>query len=92
MSCKIVVKCFSMFSVEGSFWLGCGTSDCERRAMKSPMTIFPCGHGSRAAVTATRHPLPLLNKVSRLSHCHNSLPVTRRRNSGAPLAAYSTIP
>jgi len=26
------------------------------------------------------------------SHCRNSLPVTVRRKSGAPLAAYSTIP
>jgi hypothetical protein len=27
-----------------------------------------------------------------LSYCRNSLPVTARRKSGAPLAAYSTIP
>ena len=45
-----------------------------------------------AAVTTTSQLFPLSNKVSRLSHRHNNLPVTVRRNSGAPLAAYSTIP
>src|SRR5215467_7516324 len=36
--------------------------------------------------------LALSNSVSLLSHCRKSLPVTARRKSGAPLAAYSTIP
>ena len=36
--------------------------------------------------------LPLSNKVSMLSHCRTSRPVTVRRKSGAPLTAYSTIP
>src|SRR5215470_12956905 len=36
--------------------------------------------------------LTLSNSVSLLSHCRNSLPVISRRKSGAPLAAYSTIP
>src|SRR5262249_2876190 len=36
--------------------------------------------------------LTLSNSVSLLSHCRNSRPVTVRRKSGAPLAAYSTIP
>jgi hypothetical protein len=34
----------------------------------------------------------LSNKVSMVFHCCNSLPVTRRRKVGAPLAAYRTIP
>src|SRR5262249_19501961 len=36
--------------------------------------------------------LTLSNSVSLVSHCRHSLPATARRKSGAPLAAYSTIP
>ena len=72
--------------------LGERNADGERRAKETPTATLQDGRGSRAAVTAAHQYFPRSNRVSLLSHCRNILPVTVRRKSGAPLAAYSTIP